>query len=115
MEKFHCILVKDEEEKDVALEAGWDEKDILLPVRVQLEGRRFHTLTITWMALDWLIDTRDQDYLMAILHRQAITMAEKVPVRIDDPSVPPPHEHDWVTYDNRSVCSDPHCHETKGS
>jgi len=114
-EKFHCILVKDKEERATAMEAGWDRKNCILPRRVFLEGRRIHSLTITWGALDWLIDTRDTDYLMAVIHQNITVMREKVPVRIDNPNVPPPHKHDWdpYVYGQRRVCRDPKCPEKK--
>lgn len=95
--KFHCILVGNEKEQQQAVEAGWDPKNVVPLKRQFLEGRRMHSLTITWTAVYELIEIRDIDYLLSVIHQQVTTMREKVPVRIDNPNVPPPNEEDLTT------------------
>lgn len=91
---MHCILVVDEAEKAIALEAGWDHRDILIPKVRTLEGRRFDSLTFTWGALSWLIETRDQEYVFDVLHRHVIagSYRKTVPVRIEGAHVGPPQD-----------------------
>jgi hypothetical protein len=67
----NVILVGVSEEKEWALEKGWDEKNILFPEIRKIEGRRYKRMRITWCALVEIVDAGDWE-LLARMHSQSL-------------------------------------------
>jgi len=87
MKNFHLLIVVNESERELALTNGWDPRDVVLPARRVLEGRRFSTCTITWMALFEMLEEKEEDVLGAIY--RAAVLQQNAEVKIGHPTAPP--------------------------